>query len=131
MPPQLDRDPHGLFPHQHFSSTHFHQLFPLHVMSAFFYHGFPSCSSMLQVLLLWQSSCSALSPHFLSVCCYSLKSQMELYSCIWKDLQPNVLRFSTLPLEFSTTGCIYYTLGGVVHRVIKDVHLGGQIYSMH
>ena len=39
--------------------------------------------------------------------------------------------FSTLPFKFSTTGCIYDPLGGVIHGMVKDFDLCGQINAMH
>ena len=42
MPPQLDRDLHGLVPLQHYSSSHFHQLFRLHLLSVFNASSFAS-----------------------------------------------------------------------------------------
>ena len=71
------------------------------------------------------------SDHFPSSCCCSLKIQMESCSCIWKGLQ----KLALPPLHFffktSTSRCINYTLGGIIHGMVENVHLSCQIYPMH
>ena len=69
--------------------------------------------------------------HSLSVCCCSLKFQMELYSCIFQDLLSTALPPNTFSLKSFTAGCINYTFGSIIHNMIKNIHLSGQIYSMH
>ena len=82
-----------------------------------------SCSSLHPVFLLWQSYGSAQSNHFPSVCYCSLKLQMELVVAFDKVFNQLYCLLCTSSLKSSTTGCINYTLGGIIHLMIEYIHL--------